>query len=334
MLSATVFVISTILLTVLLRPESIKKWLADSGIYEVSASEIRTQVQQSLPGEATNSQLVGLALQRSITKEQVKSVAEKGIDDSFTWLNREGNPPEFNFNETEIRTTLADQIVTGLRQRAGQLPTCSRQNPPLTSDIFTVNCLPPETDIEAQLAEVKAEISQSTGLDTTNPSEEQGTANQNLTANQDIITQLQDYRQAYQWLQLAPILATILFIVSGVITLALINPPYKFLRTLGLVFVSQAILYLIAGWVAPQAVQSSSDAILTQTTNTPFAQSTQNISLAVANTISSSFTKAGLIMGILSVLLLITHTVINKKMKPSTTDPAQEPEPNSSVPSS
>lgn len=335
-LSASVFVIATILLSVVLEPNNIKKWVNNSSLYDVSAQEIQAQLQQNFSGDAAKSPIVAVALERTITAELLKKTAERGIDGSFTWLDGNASEPEFALNEAEIRSNLANQVVVGLRDRAQKLPACSLQNPPITSDIFTINCIPPGTDLAQQLAQVRAEITRISDTNITNGAglTEQGSSNSAIQSGQDIVSQLRSFRQTYQWLKLAPILATILFIVSSAVTLLLIKPKYRFMRTLAIVLIPQGILYIIAGWLTPRAVQSSSDAILAQTATTPFAESVQRITLAATEAISGSFTRAGLIIGAAGAVLLFVYIIVNRKLKPVGESSKQPPEPNSSTPSS
>lgn len=145
------------------RPNIVKGWLNDSGFYYQAQSTLLSEVVKS-EGNGLPLDDPGIikALKESLPPEYLKSLTENFIDGMYRWLQGTVPQPDFRLDLTPFRDKFIGLVGDYAKTKLKALPACNRNNlPPPDADIFSLECLPPRTNIDAKIAEWQDQIKSS-----------------------------------------------------------------------------------------------------------------------------------------------------------------------------
>lgn len=320
-----VFVVSFIFLAVAGKPEQTKGWIRDSGLYDAAAQSFKDQISKDNTIEGADPVLVQSAVDATITPEKVQSILETGIDSTYAWLDGASEQPSLNINEEEIKTEFADNLAAVVLARAQQLPACTYRNLPTTTDITTINCIPPGTDLNAQIAAFKAQIlatdTQGLSDQTTGPA----------TQTEDkAVNNIEPIRNYYNWIKLFPLISGVVFLLASALILLFSQPRIRALRTIGIALIPYAIIYLISGLLLPKGIESSFNALIQQNTEeASLATPLEKIAANVATLTGRYLITIGISLLVGGIALLIIYRFAKKPDTKPAEKPEQETQPNS-----
>jgi predicted PurR-regulated permease PerM len=294
--------------------EQTKRWLYESGLYASVSTSIKNQFSQN---NATVSQISNTVLDKSvdrtITEQKIQQIVEDNLNNTYAWLEGETASLQINIGAEELQTEFANNVADELRILARSLPTCSRTNPPVSTDITTINCIPPGYPIEAEIEKIRASI---VSGDIGQLGNELNIQDLNITTSQDQQPFYQAYAPVKTYYQLSRILQTIsgvAFAVCALVILLLSQPKYRALRTFATTLVPYGILYLLAGLLVPRLITTSFDALAKQANGNTYAEPIQNIAQSISALVGSLLTRIGVAMLVAGLILFIVYKFIQKK---------------------
>lgn len=313
--SMGIFVLSLIFLAIVGKPDQTKTWVRDSGLYESLAQTFRKQlIQDNADLVGNNTTLVTDAVNKSLTATQIQNFAEQGIDSTYSWLEGDVAEPTFKLNTDEIKQTFADNLTANLKARAATLPACTYANPPQTNDIATINCIPPGTDVDAEIAQLRQQI---VAADTSQISNQVSDVNNQLdgtsqTSNSPFAG-LSSMRMYYRWIQLFPLLSGIIFIVAAALIALFSKPRLRALHTIGVALIPYGILYLLSGLLLPQGIKGSFEALVKQgTEDDSILVPLQKIAGNIAELTGTYMLWIGGLLTLLGIILLVAYRLLKK----------------------
>lgn len=301
-----------------LRPERIKQWLHDSGLYEATTQSVKDQFIEGTDKTTATNPIIKNAVEKSVKESDIQTFAESGIDQTYAWLNGQTKTPQYSLNIQKIKEDFANNVAAGLTARAKTLPTCTYANPPKTNDTLTINCIPPGTDVAAQIEQARQDLL------SVDPNSKD--ANQTEISAQDIKLQTangpQPYYQAlasaqkwYKLLKKLPILTVFVFLLMSVLVLILSKPRYMALRTLGSLTVPYGVMFLIAGYFTPRTIKTTLVSLF-NTNDDAVGGALQKLAGYFADTAGSYLVRIGIVLVIVGCGLLAAYFVIKKRRTP------------------
>lgn len=303
-ISLIILVICYLLINVVLKADSIKTWVNDSGIYQVGSQEIKTRIVGSnIGGISINNPIIEIALSKVITPNLLKKPIEQGIDSTFLWLNGDTQSiPQISISDDQIKSELIQQIVAGLRLKLNSLPKCSVYNLPKTYDVFLLNCIPPNISASQLLSTFETQFLQ----------EQQTQSTEQLGQSTLPINQLKTLRTYYQWLPKIRLISLSVFVVCTMLSFAIIRPRYKLLKIFGIILIPQGAILLLVGWVLTRDTGFISKKILIQIKNSPYNDSIQRLFSSITHAISQKILIIGLIQFLVGLIFMFIYIFLKR----------------------
>lgn len=294
----------------------VKSTLSESGIYTVATDSLKKQLSSSNSVTLdTANPIIISAVDQAIKKETIQTFVESGVTQTYAWLDGTTETPVFSVDANQIKTDFANAVTVGLSERANTLPACTTRLRPTSSDVFTINCIPPGTNVKQEIQNVRQQI---LATDTNQLQNEAPLSAENLSLNQG--EQAQPYYQTlkevpsyYQLLKVSIFIITGVFLLSTLIIILLKRPRYKALRTLAIPFMVYGSLYIIAGYLAPERLGELLETSTKQLGSVEFSSPINFIVTELINQASSIFTKTGIIFFVIGVFCLATYSLIKRK---------------------
>lgn len=218
--------VTTALVTVLGAPTNIKQSLNDSGVYDKVVDAVLEQSKKEQKNEKAEIPLDNPAIKQAahtaFPPEFLEQTTGQVIDGIYGWLQGKTESPQFNIDLSAPKQRLATGIGEAAYTRASTLPVCTleqlRTLDPQNTDIFTLPCVPPGTDLAAEREKVVQKIADSPEfIEDTNVSAEDLTKDKDespFAANSQL-------PNLYQWLTRAPWLLGALALLSAATVLLL-----------------------------------------------------------------------------------------------------------------
>lgn len=216
--------------------ETVKSWLADSGLYdELGASvveQIAKESDNNLSAVAQNEEVKQIATDALGDSNVLRSSIERLIDNVYVWLNGGELPQTLQIDFADASQRLSEGLGDFATRRAAELPVCTPEQTLMLRanfDVWTAPCRPAQLSA-AQIGETtRNEISSSIGTGQTDIQTSE-VFDQNNGGNPP-----EEVRKAYQRSRWLPFVFTGLAVASA----------------LGLVFASSTRLKGLgrAGWV-------------------------------------------------------------------------------------
>lgn len=221
--------------TTLRDQETVKSWLADSGVYtELGASivkEIAKESGSNLAAAAEDEAVQQTAVDALDDSRVLQTSGDQLIDGIYEWLESGELPATLDLDFSSAVTSLSESLGDHAAQRAASLPACTAQQTAALSaeyDVWSAPCRPPQLSAvqigENTRSEIAASIDHAqTSIQTTELFDKNSEAPKQI-------------RQAYQQSRWLPLIFTLLVILS---TLGLVAASTERLKGLGR-----------AGWIA------------------------------------------------------------------------------------
>lgn len=302
----------------------IEKTISGSGIYTVVTNNLKNQIQGSNSFSSSENPIITSAINKAFSVNRIQDFAESGISQTYAWLEGETQTPKFSLDTNQIKIDMADAIANGLSERAATLPACSSRIRPTTNDIFTINCIPPGTDINVEIFKIKQQIltADTNQLGQNTPiSAESITFSSNQQPYYKNLAQLPKY---YQLLKNLVFILTMMFLIMAVVVIILKKPRYKALKTLALPFMIYGILYIIAGFIVPSQLNKLIDANIKSINPPEFIAPLKFIATSMIKQGSGALTKTGIIFFVIGLACLIIYILIKRKTTPVLNPPTYQ----------
>jgi hypothetical protein len=230
--------------SIVTHPDSIKSWLRESKIYdsavaavlEKSADTNKSNEPGSVPLNDPNIKAIAT---QAFSPQLLQQSSENFITGMYSWLDGKTATPNFSIDFSNAKSTFATKVGDYLRQRTTTLPACTAFNVPESFDPFTVECLPPGINTNAEIDRVVGDISGSKDF-LSDPK----LTNDTLTVDKDGTKESisQAYQEAptyYKKLKTAPYVAGLVSILAAAAVFVLSASHRKAIRriatTLGVV---------------------------------------------------------------------------------------------------
>lgn len=310
------FVLALLFRVTIGNPELVKSTLSESGIYTVTTNNLKEQLRGANADiGGTDSPIIPNAVDQAIKTGAIQNFIESGIMQTYAWLEGTTETPQFSLDINQIKTEFADAVAAGLTERAATLPACSARVRPTTSNIFTINCIPPGTDATAEIEKIRQQI---LATDAEQINSSAPLSAEALTAEKD--GQQQPYYQSlkqlpgyYQALKAAIFVITGIFLLMALLIVLLKRPRFMALRTLSIPFMIYGILYIIAGYFVPKQLGGLIDSSTKQVSSTDFGEPLKAVGTTFINHGSSVLIKTGAVFFIIGVVCLAAYIMIKRK---------------------
>lgn len=296
-----------------------KQTIAQTGFYAAVGETITTQA----VGEAGGEPLITAALQSAVSGDKIQTTLEPLIESTYAWLGGNVQQPEFKLQIEPIKANFEQSLTTALQARAASLPPCSQANPPTTSDVYSINCIPPDTDVNAAIADAVTRVSGNASVFSDEVVAD-GTVNTNETAELGVNDPTQDLPKAlpnfYQFLTKGMWFFIGGTVLTGVGIILLSRDWLHGLRKLGVLLVINGLGALVLGLIMHYTVSS-----LIPTTSVDATESIVNALQQASKVVIADNAEilkivgaASLVLGVSSVV--ISSIVISKKQSPKLSD--------------
>jgi hypothetical protein len=306
--SVSLFIFSTIALSLINKPDRLKTWVNDSGVYVSIADGFKNQLLQENQ-DATKSQklIFDKAINNALRPEIFRNFSELAIDSTYAWLNSEVQIPEFSLDFAKIKQDIANDITDQILKRLKKLPNCTASNPPTSTDIFTINCIPPGTNIELEVSKLKEtilsdQVNQDIPLDANN------IKLKTAQGEKPFYESLKSIRDYYRWIKRLPLITLIIFGLLAGLIFIVSDPKIRGLRTVALAVIPNAVLYLGVGIFLPNLLRMSLNSALSQSgdefnLNEPLQKITEDL----ANFIGKQLIIIGVVLLVIGIILLVIY---------------------------
>lgn len=188
---------------------NLKDTLRDSGVYTSAVDGI---IEQATKEQKTGNEDVPIGdadvqkvIRDTLSPEFLEQTSSSAIDGIFSWLQGKTDQPEFSIELGAAKQRLANGLGDVALARASKLQPCSLEQlqtlNPNETNIFSLPCLPPGVDLQAERAKLVNQIASSDELlkDTTVSVDDLPQEN-----GQDVFEKAEAVPTAYQWLVRLP----------------------------------------------------------------------------------------------------------------------------------
>ncbi len=237
-------------------PDSVKKVLADSGIYNSVVPNALAQAQNlstSAGDIPLNDPQIQAAAKTALTPAEIQGDANQIIDSVYAWLNDKTATPNFNIDLSSTKSAFAENVADIVQQRAASLPVCTSASE-ISTNAYSATCLPPGTTPAEAASQVKDQVLSG-----------QGFLDQNINANsvkgsdsnQNIFSdQLNKLPDQYRRLKHAPYITALLAILAAAGIVLLSSTRTRGLRRVGIALAIVGIIMLVFAWGSNKLISS------------------------------------------------------------------------------
>lgn len=161
--SLFMFALAIAFMAVFGSPETLKRTIEKSGIYNSFVDNVirETQKQKTAEGIPLERPEVQAAAKAAFTPEFLRTSSESIIDSTYDWLNKKTAIPEFRIDLSGPKQAFIDSLGNYAVERAKVLPVCTLQQlreADGTIDPFDMTCVPSVLNPESLRKQVAAEI--------------------------------------------------------------------------------------------------------------------------------------------------------------------------------
>lgn len=300
----------------LAKPDRIIGWLDGSGLYIVVTNNLKEQLRSANEDLGTpDNPIISNAVDSSLPADRIQQFVEAGITETYKWLDGETETPQFSIDVNQVKTDFANKVASGLTERAATLPACSQRLKPTSTDVFTINCIPPGTDVAEEIESIRQQI---LDADTDQVGGEALVSAQSLKVEKN--GQQVPYYQAlgniktyYQGLKLLTVVSITLFVIAAGIIIALTKPRYRALRTLSVPLIINGTIYTLAGFLLPNQVNALFKIDESPTSATDFGAPLKNLVSSITSYSSNILLKIGIGFFVLGIASLVAYIIIKKR---------------------
>lgn len=229
------------------RPATVKKVLADSGVYDTLVPNALNQVKQintSAGNIPLTDSVIKSAAVSTFTPSQIEQYANQIIDSTYAWLDGKTATPQFQIDLSGAKNTFADNVAKAMQDKYASLPVCTSYSA-ASFDAYSASCLPPGVTAAQAADTLKSQVLGGQGFldqpvvnaDTIKSSG----SNQTVFNNQQI-------PKNYQRAKKAPLIATVLalLVAAGIVLLS--ASKRRGLRRVGIALAVVGIFMLLLAW--------------------------------------------------------------------------------------
>lgn len=207
-------------------PEYIKRSLGQSGLYERVVNDVLDQNQaaadQTKEGTLPlDREEVRQAANQAFNPQLLRRSTEPAIDGTYAWLEGQTDKPDFRVDLSAAKTDFANRIGSYIRERLADLPPCTLDNMPTTTDPFTINCRPPAINFETEIRRLTNQLA-------TSPDylADPVITPEDVTVRQDgkevpFYQAADNLPDAFQWMRRAPFVLGLLTVLAAAAVIAL-----------------------------------------------------------------------------------------------------------------
>jgi hypothetical protein len=145
---------ASIILT-LHNPSKIKRWISESGVYTKAVDAVVAQSQKTAKHDNDEIPLsdphVKDAAKRAFSPQILQRNTDNVIDGMYGWLQGKTAQPDFRIDLAGPKQQFATNIGNYLRDRTKHLPPCTNIQLANQTNIFTITCLPPGYNVNAEI---------------------------------------------------------------------------------------------------------------------------------------------------------------------------------------
>ena len=239
-------------------PATVKKLVADSGIYNTVVSSSLQQLKSINTSAGTidsNNPLVQKAANQAVTPMYVQQQAESAIDNVYQWLNGDVAQPNFKIDLNAQKDQFAKNAASSLQQQLAGLPRCTTAAQIQSYNVLNATCLPPGVTAQNVSSQIQSDLSNSDFLSQANIS----TANiQNDKTGKSVFDQpnVQNIPKKYQLAKKTPFILTVLLVLTGLGVIFLSKTWQIGLRHVGINLVVIGVLMLALSYFLPRVVST------------------------------------------------------------------------------
>lgn len=223
-------------------PNTVKKIIKDSGIYNNVVSNALSQTQQnnSDGGDINlNDPAIKTAADKALSPQLLQNSTNQVIDGVYSWLDGKSAQPNFNVDLSGAKATFASYVGQAAQAKAAGLPICT--SVPANFDVFNADCLPPGVSPAQAADEATASVLSPKGfLD--NPvitaSNVKGSNNQSVFEQKGV----KNIPKQYQRAKKTPYMLAVLAILVGTALVFLRRNWQSGLRHVGITLVLVGLL--------------------------------------------------------------------------------------------
>lgn len=240
------------------QPKTIENILDKSGIYNSVVPALLDNAKNisSASGDVPlTDSVVQSAATSTLTPEYLRTNVNLILDSIYQWLDGKTSQPTFSINLTDVKTSFADKVADGARQKAAALPKCVTTANIAPFDVFSAGCLPAGVSPDQVAGQVRANIVNGQGfLDNPTISASDLKAS---GSNQSVFAgQLKNLPAGYRIFKKSPIILGLLIVILGSLMVVIYRPKLRGIKHAGFVIGGVGILTILLGLGLNEAVSN------------------------------------------------------------------------------
>lgn len=140
--------------------EYTKQSIEQAGFYKAVGDTIVTQASGSSAASSNEIEpVVVAALQSAVSGDKIQTTLEPLLDNIYAWLRGDVEQPSFALEIAPIKVDFEQSLTAALQTKAAGLPPCDSGTLPSGEDIYSYNCIPAGTDVNAAIADAVSRVS-------------------------------------------------------------------------------------------------------------------------------------------------------------------------------
>lgn len=308
-------------------PAPIKKTLADSGVYDSVVGSLLSQAKTSTgsSGEVSlTDPLVQKAASQTFTPQYLKTQTESFLDSTYQWLNGVTPSPDFKLDVTSLKTSLADNVASGVKERLTGLPVCATGFNPASFDPLTATCLPKGITPTSAANDVRSTLTSGQGfLD--DPNISANDIKQDGSSQSVFADQLKQVPDAFALVKKSPYILAGLAILAATAVIFLSSTKQKGLRRVGVSLITVGVIVLIFAWGTNYLVTKKALPEIKFSDNLVMQEKLKTLAKDVTQQIVATFWVFGGVYTVLGVSAVAGPSLMNRRSRAPKTAPAAEP---------
>jgi len=305
-----------------------KQTIDEAGFYAAIGETIQTE---AVGGSDSTDPLITAALQSAVSGDNLQNTLEPLVDGTYSWLSGDTQQPEFTLAIEPLKANFQETLTASLQTRAASLPACTTAAP-TGDDVFTYNCIPPGTDVDALITDAVTKISGNASVfsdevvaDGTVSTEEA----QDLGINDPTQNLPDGLPKMYQFLTNGLWFFVTGTVLAGIGTVLLSLTWLHGLRKLGVLLVVNGLAVLVLGLILSFVVSSLIPTASVESTEAAVNALQQASKIILADN-AGMFKLIGIVATILGIISIVVSTILlNKDKKP---EPAKPETPAATTP--
>jgi hypothetical protein len=297
--------------------DNVKKVLAKSGLYNSLVPNLLKQqgnIETAAGTIPTTDPLVQQAATKALTPAEVQQKSEAAIDSIYAWLDSKTAQPDFSLSFTPSKAALADSLANSVQAKLSTVPACTTFYTSTVFDPLNATCLPPGVSSVSAANNLRNQINGATIESASfKASDLKSDSAPNQTAFQD---QFKDIPKLYQRAKKAPVVLTILVVLTAAAMVTLRGNWRAGLRQVGLLTLVLGVFMLAFAFVFNSAIKSKA-ATGVNTDNKVLQQNLKDAAKDLASDVNKNYIRFGVIYIVASGLALATALAVKKDGQPA-----------------